>query len=165
MPLSQSLNAFPPGLLSLLGIKSGGSNPETITEILQTTLELRDWYLAQQWQEVALDVPNVNAPGFFNWNDFGNKATWVRFVSARSTAVLAAGTTIRGRLGLQQIGSIQWRSLGSLASATAGESLVSVYEAPFIVPPGFRLGFAAEAVTLGTAPSMRLTCDAIQLSI
>lgn len=157
------LNAFPPGWLSMLGIKSSGKNPGDAGDVLLPTMELRDWYLAQQWQELALSVPNVNAPGFFNFASFGNVWTWLRFTSVRSTGTLAAATTMRVRMGIQQQGSVQWRPFGSILSATTGESSVSVYEPAFLVPPGYRIGVAAEAVTLGTAPSYYLIADSIQL--
>jgi len=51
------------GLLSLLGLKNRGSNPELLSELVQPTVDLREWYLSSNIVNLGGDLTMDGPPG------------------------------------------------------------------------------------------------------
>jgi len=95
LPGPPPINRLPAGLLSFLGIKNGGRNPQFLSEQLSPTFELLGWYL--QSNSLSLQANgNVTAVGFnANWFTVPAGETWaVLSAQVNSQAALGAGVTI-----------------------------------------------------------------------
>ena len=158
------LNAFPPGLLSFFGIKNGGRNPEDLGTILAPTLELRDWYLAQQWQRVQLSSGNVNAIGFFGITSVPPAEWWmIRFLTARPLAALGAATTWTFSLAHQLDNTTQPVSLGPPVTGTVGGMPMASYPDVLIIRPSGALGVFCQAFA-GVAQQCAVAFDRVILT-
>jgi len=58
-----AINRIPHGLLSFLGIKNGGRNPQVLSEQLAANFDLMQWYLQQNSESLSVNAA-VNALGF-----------------------------------------------------------------------------------------------------
>lgn len=101
--MAAPLNRIPRGLLDFFGIKSGGRNPQVLTEQLLPTYELNDWYneaAATEFQaSLPLIVANTNS-GFstFTGLDVPPDQVWIVRAGSRVTwdFGVAAGMSIDG---------------------------------------------------------------------
>jgi len=67
--MNTPINRLPQGLLDFLGIRSGGRNPQQLTEQLLPTMDLSDWYKQNASREVQVTATSLVADtsaGFFS---------------------------------------------------------------------------------------------------
>lgn len=101
--MNAPINRIPRGLLDFLGIRSGGRNPQQLTEQLVPTFDLRDWYLESQTIEV-----NGNLAGFAATANAGFLSTTTTFpqnlgacvVPSNEAWLLRAGSAYRWEFSL-----------------------------------------------------------------
>lgn len=67
------INTTPKGLLSLLGIKNGGSNPQSLAGFVQPTADLLSWYCHSIADEYGFSAPA--AAGFAGALSFANQTS------------------------------------------------------------------------------------------
>lgn len=157
------LNAIPEGLLSLLGIKNGGQNPQFLTANLVPTVPLTDWYLetratvelaeAEVFDGIAegsvlLTVPQtewwyvMDVTGLATTNVAGldNPAYW-----SLGLSYVASNTAIR-------IAALPQGVHGAIAldPPSLGISGALCSSRPFWAQPGSRLGLNYKAEVDGT---------------
>jgi len=89
------INRLPLGLLSFLGIKNGGRNPQFLGEQLSPTFDLVAWYLQSNSRSLSLNG-NVTAVGFNSaWWTVPVGETWaVLSTMVNSQAALGAGQSV-----------------------------------------------------------------------
>lgn len=85
------INATPKGLLSLLGIKNGGSNPQSLAGFIQPTTELLSFYMNSVADEYGFSAPA--AAGFAGALSFTNQTSGPPFPGGPSSppGAIAAG--------------------------------------------------------------------------
>lgn len=150
------INRVPPGLLSLLGIKSLGVNPSLLADMVQPVLELRDLYYGVYAQEAIHTITAPAAPGIHvsNLAGPGPGEIWlVERMSIFPTVVLPAGTTygnVSPMMYNQGTAVAHALDSGTLITITAGQT-GQIGSSRFILPTNYRLGAFIGSVTLGTA--------------
>lgn len=99
--MTAPLNKIPNGLLSFLGIKNGGRNPEQLGALLAPTWDLAQWYMATTY-EYGVANANIAAAGLIQFGpaNINDGDTW--FVHAGGVAVdcTAGGASIAHNLGI-----------------------------------------------------------------
>lgn len=155
--MPQLINRVPPGLLSLLDIKSLGLNPVLLSDELGGTIELGGLYIAAIAQEQIGQTAAVAAPGAVSTTFSGSTfrpppgELWVvEKAAAQPTAVLGAGQSYRFRLCVYDstLGPLLW--VGDSSTGAAGDR-PSVGANGIILGPGQGLGIQVDSVTAGTA--------------
>lgn len=148
------INRQPRGLLNFLGIQNVGRNPGQLGEQLSPVIDLRDWYLQQNTESVALNS-SVASLGFNPFFSVPDTETWaVISTAANSAAALGAGVTF-------QIGVAWSRPSPTVAVisplsevgpvATTGAVAVAWgFPADLIfVPPGAQIGIYCSQLAAG----------------
>lgn len=136
----QDLQVFPPGLLSFLAIKNGGKNPQTLSDVLAGTIELRDWYFAQQWELASSTIADWGAgTGQLHSNVVPQQQIWwVRDLTVGPNLAMAAGNsaTFFPSVLIQAVAM----KIGPSLSLTAGQADWAFATGPFILLPGESFG-------------------------
>jgi len=147
------INRQPRGLLSFLGIKNSGRNPRSLADVLAPTVDLRDWYLAQNSESVTVNI-SVAGIGFTPFFVVPETDTWaILATSINSQAVLGAGVSLQIGAGwtrnpnaqifapLTTVGNTY--TVGQVAAAwSPAGSLV-------MVPPGAQVGAYCTVIVAG----------------
>lgn len=140
------IQAQPPGLLSLLGIKNAGRFPDDFGTVLQPTLDLQEWYFQQQLQDFqfASAAQVAGAVGFLSVATVNN-LQWLYF----DTLTVEANTLTAGDF---TAFAPAWRPPSTTITYTPGETIFSRSPAPtvasraiasaraFWVPPSSQVG-------------------------
>lgn len=168
--MPQLINRVPPGLLSLLGIKSLGQNPSLLADQVAPILELGNFYLGASSQIVGTTTGTVNATGIWAVAAIQPNPGELIICSSlfcSTAANLAAATTIRFVPVVFNVQSGLPISSPSarLASGTAGERPSSGWEQAVVIAPGQCAGIWVDSITLGTAPDIRVDARVTRLAI
>lgn len=163
------INRVPPGLLSLLDIKALGQNPSLLSDTVQPTLDVLNFY-ARSYGQLVTDFSNIPAAvGFLPVTAFDagpGEIVICAGVCIIADATLAAGTTVRWRGVVADAATGRLVStVGERVNAAAGEQLSSGTDELVIVPTGNRLGVMVEQLTLGTGPRARISARIIRLLV
>lgn len=163
------VNRVPPGLLSLLGIKAGGNNPSVLPDVLTPTLELLELYVAGNAVDGVAATSVITGLGVWGVAAFQpnpGELLYVERMSVSRTAGLAAGTTYTLQPCLYDLNTAsKIFAVGPAITATAGLSLLTASERPFIVPPGYRLAAFCSQFVAGTVVSFNVAARYTTLSI
>lgn len=158
-----AINRIPHGLLSFLGIKNGGRNPQQLTEQLGATFDLLGWYLEQNSESLSVNAA-VNALGVNgNYWTVPVGETWAVLASfVNSQAALGAGQSL-GLAGCwirsanQQVPA-PLTNVGLVATVGAIALAVSQPSNVTFVPPGAAIGVYCHHLVAGPVNvSYRLT--------
>lgn len=162
------INRVPQGLLSLLDMKTQGTNARILGEQLITVLDVVDFYLGPKREIVsALIAPALG------WNSSGSLSpasgeVWlVRGLAAFSNADIAAAATLGIAVGFVPVGGAA--SFGGIAlddfsgSFATGQRAVSTYQDQFLLQPGDQLGFYGAVVT-GAPGNVRVNAQIARLA-
>lgn len=171
--MPQQINRVPPGLLSLLGIKSVGQNPALLSELLQPTVELLDLYTEAAIESVTATVGNVNTTGSWNFVTSGTRMRpnpgelWiVRRMTVVPTINLNAGTSYGYIAGvINSTNGGLHGVLGVHASGGPGTRPACGTEVPFIIGPASELTLWVESLTLGIANDFGCNAQITRLQI
>lgn len=125
--MPQLINRVPPGLLSLLDIKSLGQNPIALADQLSPVLELASLYFESIAGRVTGSTPAVNTVGQSEFTGAGTRLRpnpgelWIiRRVAVRPLAALGAGTTYNFSFGLIDASLGTPTFVGTTISGTTG---------------------------------------------
>lgn len=165
---SGPIQVIPPGLLSMLQLKSpAGQNPQVLNLDLQPTIELLDWYLLANCENLQAlpGVTHVTAdgPGFklFTTNPIvvPNSEWWYVHYYTIGTTQLAAGDSMGVLKPMCQFmpgGAANFVTLGTdTCPATPALGAASVGASDFWLGPGTTVGFflggivSAAGITFG----------------
>lgn len=151
--MPQLINRVPPGLLSLLEIKSVGQNLVGLGDTLQATLEMREAYYAAVSQPYQDTTAALGAVGFFGGTISSPPPgeIWVFPTIGIATNTIPAATSYRVKWAIAQLGSGIALHSGSNLAVTTGERLFDVDQGPFYVRSGEQLGVFVSGLTLGVA--------------
>lgn len=150
------INTLPIGLLSLLGIKNGGVNPQYLLPQLAPVLDLSAFYLQQKAELLAPADQVVNAVGSFLGGAVVVPAgeMWVVHSSVLiSAAVLGAGAVLQAGVAFFTDQSAGVR-VAPQVLAGAGDSFLAGFEGPILLPSGYKIGIQA---TRYTAPAATIS--------
>lgn len=134
------INRIPPGVLSQLGIKSGGRNPEILNSVLNGCVDLWPLYM-HATAEIVGDTTSVNGVGVWGTSTLiaGQDEWWWVHEYSIATPTLAATQTAQFAPALTWNGqSAILGIIGRLASS--GERSSAFAERQFLLPPGAGLG-------------------------
>jgi len=152
--LKQYINRVPPGLLSLLDIKSMGQNPVGLAEDLRAQLDVTSLYVgavatARQGQTNAFGVPGLfpTATGFSFVAQPGEILILERCVLV-AAAVLGAGQSYRVRLAVSDSAGVM-TYVSPAASGGPGERPATSAERVLILQPGSQLQLWIESSVAG----------------
>lgn len=155
------INRLPGGLLSLLGIKSVGLNPQILADSVQPTIDLGRFYEAYGSQVVTGANGSASGIGVFYasewWNQVSNNEVWAVqsvCIALAGYAALPAATTYRARVAIfNPNNGVVVQGAPEALTFTTGETPLWTLspDAVILVPPGFALGLFVNAATLGTA--------------
>jgi hypothetical protein len=163
------VNKVPPGLLALLGIKAGGQNPSILPDTLTPTIELLELYVSGNCTEVNANTSAITNPQLWNASALPQPGAGEMFVVERmsiaAAGTLPAATTYRLQPIIYEPTGVRHFPVGPAVTATVNERLLSGNDRWFIVPPGYRMGIAALAVTLGTATAFTISARYVPLSL
>lgn len=173
--MPQPINRVPPGLLSLLGIKSLGMNPAQLADELRGILDLTQLYTEAANETIFGTTPAVNAVGQFEFTNTGTRAKpnpgelWVvRRVAVAPTAALGAGTTYNVQLCTihSTYGQVTGM-IGQPISATVGASPAtgSTEGVPFLVSANTSIALWCNSLTLGVAANFIYTAQICRLQV
>jgi hypothetical protein len=154
--MPSTINRVPPGLLSLLDVKSMGVNPVQLGDQLLPVIELGNQYAAATGQLQTGTTPVAAAPGRvepssgYSYRAGPGELLVVSYVCARTTAVLGAGVSARFRVCMYDatLGANVWG--GTVISGSATEAPQASTDRVLFVPPGFGVGVQVEQVAGGT---------------
>lgn len=156
MAAASNINRVPPGLLSLLAIKSLGQNPSLLSDTVQPSIELYKLYSGVYAEEMQATVSAPANVGIHTANAAvpGPGEIWiVSEFTLTPTAALAAGTTygnICPVMVSRSSNAVYSLDPGTVQTASAGQQLcIGVRD--FILPTNFTLGMFVGNLTLGTA--------------
>lgn len=156
------VNRNPPGLLSLLGIKSGGDNPNVLGDSILPVLQVTELYLAGFAQPEAAATNAPAAPGFFAVNGpllipGPGEILVMSGVAATAQAAIGAGVTIKYKVAITQniVGGV-FEIVSDTITATAGDIPSTGSTDVIIVPPGFTPGVYVDSITGGAGPAFAL---------
>jgi hypothetical protein len=164
------LSAFPPGLLSLFGIRTGGKNPSQLGDLLVPQVDLLEWYLAQQWQPQRTTIADIGAASGFQV--IGSVSTvpqtqiwFVRNAYTGPNSVIGAGNNYSWMLAKNLIQPTIKTPLGVQVSATAGNTgrALALDSRPIILRPGESLGVQINGVTHAVAQDWEIGFEFIPL--
>lgn len=163
------INRVPPGLLSLLGIKALGQNPQWLPDSLQPTLELLQLYTSANAQESTYLTPAIGAAGAFVSTTAGpgpGELWLVDRMSVYTNGGLPVGTTLTDVRPIYQNTATNALTFlnGTAASATVGEQLI-IGGQQFVLPVGCRLGAHVRSLALGTAQQLTVCVRYVPLVI
>lgn len=146
--MPSNINSYPPGLLSLLGIKALGQYPSVLPDTVQPTIDLNQFYFGYGATFVKEDTDTAQPIGQkgFNIGTAGVGELLIITSGALYFSTLAVGTgiTIRPEVYHLATGTRTWA--GEAATAAAGQQLLVGFE-NVVVPPGFRFGYEVTALT------------------
>jgi hypothetical protein len=171
---SQTIQAFPPGLLSLFGIKNGGSNPGELSQVIIPQLELLDWYLGQQWITQRLVTADLGAGiGFQPIGGGGanvvpqNQVWFVRQAVTGPDTALGAGNAANFWLARQVTPATLIMKMGSTVTLAATQRDYSAMpdSRPVLLRPGDVLGVYFNTKTYAVAMDWRITFEYVPLLI
>ena len=169
---AQVIQAFPPGLLSAFGIKNGGSNPQQLGELLVPTLELLDWYLAQQWITQRIVNADIGAgPGYSNLGAATtvpqNQVWFVRNVTTGPDTAIPAGNASQFWLARRLTPVTSQVKLGPTVTLVAGQRDYSAMSdnRPYLLRPGDDIGVFRNTDTHVLAQDWRITFEYVPLLI
>jgi hypothetical protein len=155
--MPSTINRVPPGLLSLLDVKSMGVNPVQLGDQLLPVIELGNQYAAATGQLLTGTTPAAAAPGRvepssgYSYRAGPGELLVVSYICGRTSAALGAGVSCRFRicvydatLGANVFG-------GTVISGSVGELPQASTDRVLFVPPGFGIGVQVEQIAGGNA--------------
>jgi len=144
------LNKIPNGLLSFLGIKNGGRNPQTLADALLPSWDLAQWYMAGTY-EYGVANANIAAVGLVQFGpaNINDGDTW--YVHAGGVAVdcTAGGASIAFNLGISDATG-NFVPLNDIEYSAATSWVGRSYPRGFLLGPGEVL--AANVAGIAGAP-------------
>lgn len=165
--MPQQVNRVPPGLISLLGIKGSGQNPQLLADLITPTLDVTQAYLAGFSDRLQVDTAAVTARGILGSSGQLSPGPGEIFAVNECVAVNlgAAASTLRIRLCLYDTGTGNiFAASPDAASSAANEWAISAWHGPLYVPSGFDLGVVVESFT-GTPGTIRLAAMFTRLRV
>lgn len=163
------INRVPPGLLSLLDIKALGQNPSFLTDSVQPTIDLSDFY-ARIYSSLVTDFTAIpGAVGFQAVTAFDTAPGEIIVVAGLcciADSALAAGTSVRWTpvIADQATGRVL-SQIAPETSGIAGEQPCTGTDQIVTLGPGTRLGVMISALTLGTGPRARISAKVLRLRV
>jgi len=150
------INTQPTGLLSVLGIKSVGTNPAVLTDTVQPVVNLDDAYGLGSSVYLQGSIGTLNTLGLNSAFPVvpAGEAWLVHECGYQSIAALAALTSYRLAPCVFSQGLQLNLYTGPQQSFVAGERVLFSTEGKVFVPAGFQLGVAVTALALGTATAL-----------
>lgn len=163
------INRVPPGLLSLLDIKALGQNPSLLTDSVQPTIDLSEFY-ARIYSSLVTDLTVVpGTVGFQPVTAFDTapgEMVVLAGLGCLADSPLAAGTSVRCTpvIADQATGRVL-SQIAPETSGTAGEQPYTGTDQLVTLGPGTRLGVMISALTLGTGPRLRISARVLRLRV
>lgn len=146
-----SLQRYPLGLLGLLDLKDMGRGPDLFRRDVSAVIDATPFYLATRASYQSGQALAVNATGFFPavGLSISEQSIWVmERVSARPSAALGAGVSIRYRLAVSRAAGNNIVALPGTASGAATE-FPNLGAEGFVMLPGDQLGVWVEQIAAG----------------
>lgn len=146
------LQRYPLGLLGLLDLKDMGQGPSEFRRDLTTVIDATPFYLASRPSANSGQALAVNATGFFAAAGLTitEQTVWViQRMSARPSAALAAGVSIRYRLAISRAAGNNIVALPNTASGAPTEFPNCAVDGPLLLLPGDALGIWVEQIAGG----------------
>lgn len=160
--MPSQINRSPPGLLSLLGIQTAGTNPGILSETVSPTLEMLQLYLEGFAQPEAAATNAPAAPGFFLVNGplllpGPGEILVCNGIAATAQAAIGAGVTLKYKLAITQniVGGI-FTTIGETITATTGDIPSTGANCLIVIPPGFSPGIYVDSIVGGAGPAFAL---------
>jgi len=158
------ISVYPQGLLSLLGIQSGGQAPRQVTDFLTLNMDVSALYMAAMDSTTSADVPGPLGTGVASIITVPNNQVWILRAAACYIQGPAAGT---GRVclverGLNNQGTFTVRLTPFVGSATAAaaafaDNVVFVPGQDYVMRPGSQLGLDVNtAITAGAQATIAI---------
>ncbi len=160
--MPQVINRVPPGLLSLLDIKSMGVNPVQLADLLSPTIELADLYLQaiaspQSGLTAVLNATGAASPATGNSFRPGPGELWVVTKCCVSGITQnPAATTYRVAACVYDASLGPVVQVGASNEGNAGDWVAASIDSPVILTPGLGLGVFVHDVALGTGIQFRI---------
>lgn len=162
------INRVPPGLLSLLGIKSLGQNPQFLPDTVQVTLAMERLYVSGFAAREVSSTGAFASPGFKATSLAPNPGELMVLdgICGYSLAALGAGTTLKFKIVIADNASgTPTAVLSETASGTAGEIPSCGSDRLVVVPAGSVLGIHVDQLVVGVNPNVRLEARVIRLAV
>lgn len=148
------ISARADGLLSLLGIKNLGRNPDLLMESVQPVLDAQGWYLRSS----AVGYSGTGPFGFIGENVFpaellASDQEWlyIHYAQFQIFGLAAGNPFARVFVFRNTPGNAQtlWSSGRTASQLIAGVDIAEVQVRDIWIPPGAQLGFAGDDNTVG----------------
>lgn len=157
MPLP--INRIPPGLLSLLDIKSSGVNPLTLGDNLIGSIDLNAAYiagLASTRFGVTLAIATTGAQAIgggsgFNFAVGPGQLMIADKFAIRASAALGAGVAYSFRACVYDSNLGVVVHVGPLSTGTVGDLPIAGFDGPVYVAAGYSIGMYVEDFLIGGA--------------
>lgn len=164
------VNRVPPGLLSLLDIKSLGQNPSLLADEISPTLEMGDFYTnAIAQQELETTDPITGQGSFLCAGRFicqPGELLVVSSFTAIPTLALAAGNSLTYTPCVISIGlGRPIAQVGPTVSPAATQRAISGSVTPFIVTPGQTLGVYCTVWAAAANPTVTIFARVTRLTL
>lgn len=164
------VNRVPPGLLSLLDIKSLGQNPTVLSDTITPNIDVLRAYVAAFSQPLAVSSAPVSAAGFFAagapLEPTPGQILILDGVCAVAQAAIGAGVTMTIKMGITQqtLGGV-FSVFGNTVTATTGAQPAIGSNDLIILPAGYWVGIYADSVSGGAGPTFAIRARATRLVI
>jgi hypothetical protein len=144
----------PPGLLSLLGLKNGGSSPEYLSNVVAPGFEVSDWYLRAS-QEVlpaaAQVIPNGPNQGFAVTIQTVPANQWWHVRHYTGSILTGAADTVDTACLAFAFATQSFTVSDPFANVPAASTRFQHEYAPFWVPPGATIGLQVGTAVVAAA--------------
>jgi hypothetical protein len=161
------INRVPVGLLSLLDMKTQGSNASELSGVLSTVLEAQDFYLSPLREYLTANSAAVGATGVLPTTlTVPNGTIWLlRAVCARFPIDVAVGATIEFTVGYSPVPAGGFFALGNRSALSgAGTRPSSAWEGTYLLQPGESISALISAFT-GAPGAIRFDVNLVELTI
>jgi len=145
--MSGPVQLIPPGLLGMLQLKNEGRSPRDFVETLQPVIEMREWLMQANWNEVT-DVSAALAAGILGPVTFpaliSGAGTWLYVSQFSAYSTVGGAGIMRAKLFYQRLTGgatprhFAGRQVEGLATTATG--ICNPISEGFFMPPNMQLG-------------------------
>jgi hypothetical protein len=153
----QNINRVPPGLLSLLDIKSLGVNPVQLADQMSPVIDLANLYLeavstARIGLTATVTTVGAKSPATgFSFQPGAGEIFVITKAAVAGSVVNPAATSYRVQACVYDNALGPVLEVGNPVSGAAGELVAASINRPLILTPGQGFGLFVASVTLGTS--------------
>lgn len=155
------IQILPRGLLGFLQLKNAGQNPSLLSDLLQPTLDLREWLLETNSESVFVSgvafIPAATGVGFFSLFTVPDGQHWA-LLDAFARIAIGAGQTLTHRLAYfdgpsasSQEFSLSGDPSMSFGAADTNRGISMVRGRIPILGPGYRVGIDISSINAAAA--------------